>query len=284
LSSGSARRHAGAALDYRPSPTLAIGAGADLLTTRTPAELAADTGLSLTRAPASRVSGYSTLARRTSPLTLATAEYRVSEDRITGGTRVRQHTATAGAEHHASQRDTVTATYRLQQFAFGISSATSHALNLGWTRGLTSRTALSIQGGPNLTSGSATLDLAVTFRNRVGDRDRSVTYARGQTTVIGLTGAVNTQIMSANVPWGSSRSLTITVVPAFYRNEHARRRADVFRLALSAVRPVTRSLSLEATLGASVQHGNLYTELPRQMIPRHEVIVRLIAGLPAPPR
>ena len=62
----------------------------------------AGTGLSLTRASASRMSGYSTLTRRTSPLTVATAEYRFSEDRITGGTRVRHHTATAGAEHHAS--------------------------------------------------------------------------------------------------------------------------------------------------------------------------------------
>jgi hypothetical protein len=124
----------------------------------------------------------------------------------------------------------------------------------------------------------------VTFRDRASDSERSVTYARGQTTVVGLAGLVQTQSLIATVPWGSHRSVTFTLMPAIYRNEHASLRADVFRLSLSAVRPVTRSLSLEAVLAASVQHGNLYTTLAPPTIPRHEVLVRLVAGLPATPR
>jgi hypothetical protein len=178
----------------------------------------------------------------------------------------------------------VSAAYRLQQFAFGISAVSSHALSLGWTRALTPRTAVSIHGGPNLTGGSATLDLAVTFRDRVSDRERSVTYARGQSAVVGLAGVVNTQSMSAVLPWGSRRSPAIILAPAFYRNEHAGRRADVLRLSFSAVRAMTRSLSLDATVAASAQRGNLYTGLARQMMSRHELLVRLIAGLPGPAR
>lgn len=284
LSSGDARRHAATEFEYRPSGTVAISGGADLVTTKTPGELNAGTGLSLTRASASRISGYAGLKRRSSPLNVVTTEYRFSEDRITGANRVRHHTGTAGVERQTSQRDTVRASYRLQHYSFGITSTTSHALNLGWTRGFTPRTAVSIQGGPNFSTGSPTLDFAVTFRDLGSHTERSVTYARGQTTVIGLPGLVQTQSLTASVPWGSQRSVTLTLLPAVYRNEHLRLRADVFRLSLSAVHSVTRSLALEALITASVQHGNLYSALAPQAIPRHEALVRLVAALPAPAR
>jgi hypothetical protein len=282
LTSMSARQRASLEMTHRPTPRLAVAAGAELTKTRTPGELSAETALTLSRASARRMAARWSLTRRLDMATAATIRYAFTEDRIAGGPWTRTHAATIGAERHASPRDTVGLDYQLRRFLFGTSSAASHALVLGWTRAMTPRTSLSVGGGPRVTDGSAAPDLSASIRYQFEPgNDLSLAYARTQTTVIGLAGTTDTQSLAATAAWRLPPSLQVRVSPGFHRSVHARLPADVYRLAVGVTRPIAGHLSLDVVFDSYVQQGSFHTALASGSISRHDVIVSLVAT-PAP--
>jgi hypothetical protein len=284
LTSADARQRAVMQVTYHPTTRLALTADGDLLKTQTPNELNALTNLALGRASAQRVSAHSSIKRQLDMVTAGTIDYVFTEDDVAGAPGIRSHAATIGAERHRSPRDTVTVNYRFHQYSFGTTSATSHALSLGWTRAVTRRARVSVDGGPRATDGSLAPDLSASIRYQFGQGELSVAYARTQTTVIGLTGIADAQSLAMTAAWKPRPSVQMRLSPAVYRSASAPLRADVYQLTANIERRIASELSLDIVLNMSLQQGALYTSLANATIPRQNVIVRLVAAPATRPR
>lgn len=273
-----ARQVAAVAVSYRPTPRLALAADAELSKTQTPGELNAETALALTRASAQRVVAHTSVTRQLDMVTAGTIDYVFTAYRVEGGLETRTHAARISTEHHLSLRDTMKVDYQLRQYFFGISSETSFALGLGWTRAITRRASLSAHGGPRMTNGSLAPDLSASVRYQVkpGD-DVSLAYGRTQTTVIGLAGTADTQSVTITGAWSVRPSLQMRVSPAVFRSSHAGLQAHVYQLAVDVARPITNDFSIDVAFDTSLQHGNLYPAFAHERIPRHSVMISLVA-------
>jgi hypothetical protein len=278
LTSMDARQRAAIDFRYRPTERLALAADADLLRTQTPGELNQVTSLTFSRASAQRTAAHLSIRDQLDVVTEGTIDYEVTDYRVAGGLGIRTHAATVGANHHLSARDTVSVSYRLQQFFFDPSSTTSHALGLGWTRTITRRASFSIDGGPRVTDGSLAPELSAAVHYHLEPGDLSLAYARTQTTVIGLTGIADAQSLAATAAWRFRRSLQIQVSPAFFRSARAGLVADVYHLTVDVARPIAKRLSLDVTFDGYRQVGNLYAGFANVTIPRYDMTVRLVAA------
>jgi hypothetical protein len=181
-------------------------------------------------------------------------------------------------------RDTVSVDYRLHQFFFETSSATSHAIGLGWTRAITRRASLSFNGGPRVTNGSPAPDLSASVRYQFKPGDLSLAYAWTQTTVIGLAGTADTQSVTVIGAWSARPSLQMRVSPAFFQSSHAGLQASVYQLAAGVARPIANGLSFDVAFNASLQQGSLEAALANDRIPRHSVMIRLVTAPATRPR
>jgi hypothetical protein len=284
LTTADARQRAAMQLTYQPTPRLALTADGDFLKTQTPSELNALTGLALTRASARRVAAHSSITRRLDRLTAATIDYRFSNDHIADGPEIRSHAATIGADRHRSQRDAVRINYRIHQFLFGTSSTMSHALDLGWTRAITPRASVAIDGGPRVTGGSLAPDLSASIAYQFSAGNVSLAYARTQTTVIGLAGIADAQSLNVTAAWRPWPSLQLRLSPAVVRSANPAQHADVYQLTANVERRIAKGLSLDVVLNAYLQHGNLYTAQANETIPRQNVMIRLVAAPATTPR
>jgi polysaccharide export outer membrane protein len=278
LSGMDARQHAAVAFSYRANSPLSVTGDADYSTTHSPSELNAETGLILSRARAERVAAHSAITRHLAPATAGTIDYSVTQDRIEGGIAILTHAATIGATRHLSSRGTVSADYQLHQYFFGMSSPTSHALRVGWTRGITERSTFSIDGGPRVTDGSLTPELSASIRYQFSPGDLSLAYARTQTTAFGLVGIADTQSVSATATWSPRRSLRVQVSPAFFRSAHGGLQADVYRLSVDVARQIVPGLSLAAVGNVYVQHGSFSAQVANETIPHQDVMIRLVVA------
>jgi polysaccharide export outer membrane protein len=275
LSGMDARQHAAVAFSYRANAPLSVTGDADYSTTHSPSELNAETGLILARARAERVAAHSLITRHLAPATAGTIDYLVTQDRIEGGVAILTHAATVGATRHLSSRGTLSADYQLHQYFFGTSSPTSHGLRFGWTRGITERSTVSIDGGPRVTDGSLTPDLSASIRYQFSLGDLSLDYARTQTTAIGV-GIADTQRVGATATWRPRRSLRMQISPAFFHTVHDGLQADVYRLSVDVARQIAPGLSLAAVGNVYVQSGRFSAQLANETIPHQDVMIRLV--------
>jgi hypothetical protein len=278
LTNVDARQHADLELSYRPTSRTALFAGADLLMTQTPGELNANTALTFTRASARRAAAHSSITRQLDMVTTGTLDYVFTEYRIAGGLETRTHAAAIGINRRLSSRQSVDAGYRLEQFFFGRSSVTSHALTLGWTEAITRRASVSVDGGPRVTNGSLAPDLSASVRYQFKPGELAFAYARTQTTVIGLAGTTDARSLTLTTTWNLPQSLKLRVAPARFRSAQEERRADVYQVAVGLSRPIARGLSLDVTFDTYVQQGNLYNAVADVTIPRHDVMIRVAAA------
>jgi hypothetical protein len=275
LSGMDARQQAAIDFSYRPAPRVALAADVEYSTTHAPSELNAETGLILSRAKAERVAMHSSITRHLNPATTGSIDYLLTQDSVAGGIAILTHAATIGASRRVSSRDRVSAGYRLHQYSFGTSSPTAHELRLGWTRGITERSTISIDGGPRVTDGSLAPELSASIRYQFSPGDLSLAYARTQTTAIGL-GLADTQRVSATATWSPRRSLRMQISPAFFHSAHGGLQADVYRLSVDVARRIAQGLSLDAVVNTDVQHGRFSAELANETIPHQNVMIRLV--------
>ena len=278
LSSAYAGHRALSGIEYRPTERLVFAVGGEVSRTRRPGELSPQTGLSFARATAQRTGASASLTRRMTPTRTGKIAYTFSEDRLAGSIAIRTHGATLSADTRLSSRDMLTTGYRYSQFAFGSTTAETHALNFGWTRAVTSRIDISIDGGPNVTQRSPGFDTAVSLRSRFKAAEQSLAYARTRTTVLGVAGIVQAQSLSATTALRPLRKLQIQITPAVYRSERAALRVDVYRLGVAAIRPLSDTLSLQASYDSSWQSGGLFDGLADQVIRRHEAMITFVAA------
>ena len=268
----------------RPTRRLTFAAGAGFAKTHSPSDLNTVTGLVYRRRPASRTSAHASMATQLHRATTGRLEYRFSDDRLAGASRIQSHSAAAGVDHRLASREMVTVETRMDQFAFqspGLapSAATSMALVLGWTHTLGRGMSLSIDGGPRATNGSLAPELAAAIEMRRVDRHASLAYARTQTPVLGLPGVAAAHSVAAAAGWRLGRSIDVVVSPSFARSALGVWRADSSRLAFDVNRRLADGLSIGFAGAAGVQRGNLQTDR-RGTIARNEILIRVTAGRP----
>jgi len=283
LSSVAARQRATLALRYRPSLRTSWAADAEVWRTGTPSELNEATGLTLSRASAQRVLAHSSLDRRLSPVTSGTIDYTVTEDHLAGRTSATTHDAVAGVERHRSSREAVTFKYRFREFMFTPAAAgpafasTSHAITAGWSRAMTSRLQLTFEAGPRVTNTTPAADLSASVHYQ-SVPDVSVSYARSQTTVIGMPGVADVQSVSAAIEWPLWSALRLRLAPGLFRSALGNARADACVVAFEVTRPITHDVTVDLSVSSNLQRGGLSPGIANASIDRHVVLVRLIAG------
>ena len=285
-----ARQRATFAFGRSLTPRAAWTVDAEFLKTRTPGELNEATGLTFTRAAARRLSAHSSITRHLNPLVSGTIDYTVTQDHLAGASGATTHAAVVEVQRRRSSRETVTLDYRFRNFAFvsggtaPASSATSHAVTLGWTRAISPRLSISLDGGPRVTNASAAAELMASVQYQHAPGDVSVTYSRTQATVIGLAGAADTQSLSATASRTVWSSVRMRVGPSVFRSALGGARADAYVFTLDITRPIARGLAIDVALDNSLQRGSLYGRLANATIARRGALIRLVAGPSTNPR
>jgi hypothetical protein len=240
-----------------------------------------ESGLTVARERAQRVSAQSSLTRQLSQLTSGTMEYTWTEDRLARGYKAQTHAAAASTVRRLSPRDSLNALYRFREFRFeseGIapSAVTSHSVSIGWTHAITRRVRMAIGAGPRVTGEAFGPELSASIDTTLKSLAFSLAYGRTQTTIVGVNGAADIQNVTATAAWTPRRSLQVRMTPSFFRNTVASRQADVYVLAVGVMRPISSHLSVDVTFDGSVQRGNLVSGLAGE-IARRSVAIRLVA-------
>jgi hypothetical protein len=278
LSTADGRQQATIDLRTSRSRRLAFTVDAAFARTRTPGELSAGTGLTLARAPAEHLEVHPAIMRQITPLTGATLDYTWTDERLVGGVATRAHRAGIGIDRHISRRDVVDVNYGIRMFLFQTDRRlTSHVVTLGWSRQITREASVELRGGPVLTDGTPAPEVLASMRYQPGPAELSIAYARTQTTLVGFTGVLDTQSVTASAGYMLRRHLQIRIVPGMFRTASDAGRADAGRLAIEAERPMTGRLSLRATYEAIFQRGNLTAAPTGNSISRHLVQLSVVA-------
>jgi hypothetical protein len=255
LSGMAARQQATVTMAYHATPRVTVAADADYSTTHTPSELNVDSGLILSRAKADRVAAHASVTRAIDPATTATIDYQFTQYGIQGASGILTHVATIGGARKVSRRDTVTVDYRLHQYVVGTAAPTSHEVRVGWTRAITERSMVAIDGGPRVTNGRPGTELSASVRYRFQPGDLALAYVRTQTTAIGFTGVADLQKISATAAWNPRRTLRMQISPAVFRSTQSELQANVYRLSVDVARQMTNVLSINAVVDADLQHS-----------------------------
>jgi len=283
LNTPQAREHAMITLRYRPTPRFTVGSATEFSKTQMAGELNAETALLLARAHAWRVSVHPSAAYRLDARTEGTMDYSYSEDRIdmAGGIRTRAQSAAVGVKRHLSSRDTASVGYGFRQFSFGPEDvSSSHVLTAGWSHFITPLASLTLHGGPRVSDRVVAPELSASFRYQPRFADLAFTYSRGQTTIIGLAGPVDTHSFTATAIYKPRPSLHVQLTPGVFRSAHRGTAVQVYRMSFETRHPMTRWLALDASYDLNVQRGDIYALRPQDRISRHVALVRLIAAPP----
>jgi hypothetical protein len=279
LTTVDAGQHAAIALRTNRSRRLTFAVDAAMERTRTPGELSAVTGLTLARARAEHVEVHPAIVRQVNPVTEATVDYTWTDDRLDGGITTSVHRASLAIDRHVSRRDIVDVRYGVRMFLFERENwLTSHAVSLGWSRHIAREALLELRGGPVLTEGRQAPEMLASLRYTPGPSELSVTYARTQTTLVGVASILDTQSITASAARMLSKRVRIRIAPGLFRTTNETLRADAARLTVEAERPVTGQLALRTTYEAAFQRGSSIAAPFVNSISRHLVQFSVIAA------
>jgi hypothetical protein len=275
-----ARQHADVNLGFHATPRLALEADTAFTKTQVPGELNAEIGATVLRATAQRVAAHASATYQLDPSTNGTLEYGFTDDLLAGGVRLAAHSATLAAERQLSPRDAATVGYVFDEFLFGSTEAVrSHTFSVGWIRGITRAVSISLRGGPRISDRTAAPELSASASYRFRPGELSVTYARAQTTLIGLAGTVDTNGLSTTVTCGAPASLQMRIASGVVRISRAGLESRVYRASAGASHLIARGLSLEAGYDVTFQRGDLYALRARDTMSRRVLLIS-VAVLP----
>jgi hypothetical protein len=283
LTDVTARQHGSVGFGYTPTSRLSMTVDADLSTSRIPSELFVETGIILPRAHASRTGARSSLTRHLDPRTEGTIEYSFREDQVEGGLSARAHNAAVAAERRLSTRSSLTFDYRAEQSVYGpgpaspTSSVLSHALGLGWTRAMTSRTRLTFSAGPRLTSGQLSPEVAAAVDHRRDGAEFGLNLQRTQITMVGVTRPVQVENVTARLVWGRARGPRLRTTSALFRTSVETLHTYARSLGVGFEYAIGRTLSVDVAFDSNSQSGRLHPAVADASIRRHTTLIRLVA-------
>jgi hypothetical protein len=242
-----------------------------------------ETALTLGRATAERRAIRPSARYRFDPVTDGTLGYSYIEDRL-DGTRTHEQAATVDLTRRLSSRDTVSVGYGFQHLLFEPGDVTtSSVLKAGWSHHITPLASLTLGGGPRVSNGVPAPDLSAAFRYGLRSADVALSYAHGQTTVIGLAGTVDMDSLAVTATYKPRPLVEMRIAPGVFRSRRVSTATRVYRLALGATCPLTTWLSLNAAYDLNAQRGDLYAGRPDDRIARHVAMVSLQAARPERP-
>ncbi len=284
LTTAHARQDAAFEERYQATRRLSFGGAAAFTETEAPAELNVQSALTPGRARAQRTTVHPSLTYRADRLTTATFGYTAAHDRMLD-VRLLTQTATATLERHPSARDGVRIEFTHQSFLFNASERQmSQALTAEWTRELTRATALVVRGGPRLTDGTLSPDVAASIRRALRAGEASLSYEHTQATLIGLVGVADTHGLTVRLSGEPRPGVRVRVEHGVLRTRQVDRASAVYRVSAGYSQDIATRLALEATYDLNLQHGNIYTVERLDTVGRQVAMVRLVAAAAERPR
>ncbi|MBI3494271.1 MAG: outer membrane beta-barrel protein [Acidobacteria bacterium] len=287
-----ARQQAG--LDLRATVRrTTLTTAASYVTTHTPQELNALTGLTVQRAPAMQYSvapslnyQFNALTRGSVAFQLARSTFGETASTATGAPSIVTREFTVGVDRHLAATDVARARYRERSFDFGgapalSSGATSRALLLGWTHDVSRLTQTTVTVGPRLSDGSVRPEVAVDVRRRLQSGDVALSFARTEGVALGEAGAIEVKRLTGSLTARPARRLELRAGPGVSRDEAplSGLKATVYLLDVAATSPLTRWLSLQASYQRAWERSE--TPLYGALAFEHAVfIVRAVAAAP----
>jgi hypothetical protein len=261
---------------------LTLAADGELSSTQTPGDLNPLTGLVFTRARADRIAAHSVLARQLHRRTTGTLDYTFTRDRLAGAVDIQTQVATIGADHHLSTRDILKAKSSLQEFTFGsldagVSTATSVAFTLGWTRSLTRDTDIALDAGPRTTNGRIAPELSGAIRFRLDSGSVSFAYARTTSTVIGRPGMADTQSATATASWSPRRTLQLAVTSALCAARSRRCMRGLRLMRRDARTPSEETCDRHRGKRHTCRPGDLYARPGFGIIRQQQIMIKIVA-------
>jgi hypothetical protein len=278
LNDAQARRQALLEARYLPRPAWELSFAGGYWATRNADELNIDTGVTLGRLEARRLSLAPTVSHRFDPVTTGSASYSFVRDEVVGGTRAGTQVATLAAVRRLGARDSCEAAYRVRGFAFdGVSFGAAHVATLRWSRRVSPVTGLQLEAGPRVYRGRVEAELAATLDRRFRRGFAALRYSRSQATLLGQAGVVQVDALSAGLEYSLSRALRLSAAPGVYRSGGGTGQARVRRLDVGVVWYLARRLAVTASQQFSLQTGTL-VGAAGDRIPRRVLTVGLMAG------
>jgi len=292
LTNAQVRQRASAELKYLPIRPLTLAVNGNYAETQTPSELNVLTELQVGRSRASSLSLAPSVAYQFDPLTTGTGGYTFSRGELSGGVSTDTHAMNLGLDRRLTPRDTGSLGYTFNHYLFGGSlpsegtnSLTSHVLTFGWTREITPVTNVTLRVGPRFTEGTVHPEVSASIAHKLKAGELSVTYAKSQSTSIGLGRVVDTDRVTASMTYQPVRFLQLSATPGFYRNTSGETESKVYSLTLGATYQLTEWLSLVGSYQFSLQQGSFSSTSgtpgsPDQEISHNIVSLTLVATYP----
>jgi len=275
-----------AALEYRYDATRQTTynfAGAYARTNR-PGELNPDIGVDGGRASADSLSLRPGFSHRFDARAVGTAEYGFARERLLLGPGTDTHTVALGYDYDASRLTTWHAGYGYREFLFdGQADVTAHSLVAGVTRALTPSTTGTVQGGPRFSEGSTDAEGMLMLAHQLEPGSATLTYGRGLSTLVGLSGTVTTETVEAAVVRPVGRDFEVRAAAAWSSSTRETFRAEVRRLNLEGSYRVDPSLSIIGSVQSTEQDGSLDAQADAS-VHRNLVMLGLVLRAGAGPR
>lgn len=256
-----ARQHAALDLQYRSTPRLTLSTNASYTETRRPGELnLISRGITIEsgRTRGERRAIAPGLAYRIDPVTVGTATYSFAGDKLDGGVDTDTHTTALRLDRAVSRDSTLHTGYTNNQYRFGgAESIEAHVLLFGVTHKFSPQTSATLLGGPRFTEGSTDPELSASVRHRLRQGELSTTYARSQSTALGLPGVVTTEAIDATATYTPTAALEFRSTPGIAQVERAGFQAEVYRFNVEMAYRLDRLYSLFSSYQYSMQRGSI---------------------------
>lgn len=260
LDSDNAREYGELDYSQEAGSLLTLSANSTYIETRTPGELAPDTGLGLElgRATAKRVTFSPAAVYRLSPVTVGSTRYSFVRDELDGGIDSDIHTLSQDFDRRLNRRDILSYGYRYEQFEFGVQEPfDAHTVLFGGTRRLTSNTAVTLIGGVRYAEDSLDPDVTASVFHEFDSGSLEVSYERRETTLIGLSGTATTQGLTGTFVQAFGESTEIRLSSSAYTNRLGDQVADAYMVNFEATYQLARYLTLVGAYGYNSQRGGL---------------------------
>jgi hypothetical protein len=270
LNSDLAYQDGGFRIRYNVTPRTEYTFDAQYVDTQTAQDLNLMTGIATGRGRSERLLARGRVGHDVTRITNLNATYEASNDTFAEtNTNLRQE-AKIGLVWNASRRTMYRLDVRARYVTFNfqrqnefglkfrdLGAQNSQALTGGLTYALTPLTSIEIDGGPRLTAGDWTPELAGTIRRRTQKGEISAGYSSSQDTAIGEPGLLDVKRVFARLSVTPVRALTMSAIPAFAKSTGLGRTTDVRELDVDIAIRVLRRWSVGAAARVSDQSAEL---------------------------
>lgn len=269
LDNPAARKRAGLEFKYAPAEGLTLATDVSYIATTTPTGLVGASGLQFTRRDATELVFSPVVAYAFTASDAGRIAYTFLRDTLDLSPTTTTNRVQFTYSHQFTALDTGLLGFRVSVFeSEGSPTLRSYTPALGWTRQLTSKTVLTLQGGPRFKSDGSVAPEAVARLAQGFTLGKAVLqYLRTETIVLGRTAAEELESVSGSIEIEPLKLLKVKVEPSYTRLfGGVDPTAQIYGVTTSASYPITSWLA--ATLryvyasqkeGGATLHHNIVT-------------------------